>query len=307
MIPRRRSAACGGVVAVDPLRESAQRALMQVLAAGGNYAAALHGYRELRDHLHRELNTAPDAETQTLFQQLRSEGRRLAAKAPGVLQGSAKGRKRETDPESAEGLVPTPTPPVSSSPPSRFRPFALPCEKTGWHPCPELPAAVLREALARAPLVGREAERAALERRLAAAFRGQGGVVLLAGEPGIGKTRLATEACARARQRGVRVLIGRCEEHGAAPYQPVAAALRGYLGSLTAAQAEALLPPPVAAELVRLVPRLAETVKEVPPAGAASGAAARQALEEALGEFFGLLTRQQGPAAPPPGGSALGR
>ena len=67
-------------VAVDPLRESAQRALMQALAAGGNYAAALLCYRELRLRLHRELNTEPDAETQTLFQQLRSEARRLAAK-----------------------------------------------------------------------------------------------------------------------------------------------------------------------------------------------------------------------------------
>jgi non-specific serine/threonine protein kinase len=67
-------------VAVDPLRESTQRALMQALAAGGNYAAALLCYRELRQRLHRELNTTPDPETQTLFQQLRSEARRLSAK-----------------------------------------------------------------------------------------------------------------------------------------------------------------------------------------------------------------------------------
>jgi DNA-binding SARP family transcriptional activator len=76
-------------VAVDRLRESAQRALMQVLAAGGNYAAALHSYRELRLHLHRELNTEPDAETQALFQQLRCEARRLAAEGSGV-----RGQKR---------------------------------------------------------------------------------------------------------------------------------------------------------------------------------------------------------------------
>src|SRR5262249_15016184 len=59
--------------AADPLRESAQRALMQALAAGGNYAAALQAYRELRDHLHREINAEPDAQTQALFQQLRAE------------------------------------------------------------------------------------------------------------------------------------------------------------------------------------------------------------------------------------------
>jgi predicted ATPase/DNA-binding SARP family transcriptional activator len=65
-------------VCVDPLRESAQRELMQVLAAGGNYAAALQVYRELRLLLHRQMNTEPDAETTGLFQQLRAEARRRA-------------------------------------------------------------------------------------------------------------------------------------------------------------------------------------------------------------------------------------
>jgi predicted ATPase/DNA-binding SARP family transcriptional activator len=63
------------VVAVEPLRESAQRALMQALAARGSYAAATQVYRELRLRLHRELNAAPDPETQALYQQLRSEAR----------------------------------------------------------------------------------------------------------------------------------------------------------------------------------------------------------------------------------------
>src|SRR5262249_9709789 len=56
--------------AVDPLRETAQRALMQALASGGNYGAALLVYRELRQRLHREINADPDPETQALFQQL---------------------------------------------------------------------------------------------------------------------------------------------------------------------------------------------------------------------------------------------
>jgi predicted ATPase/DNA-binding SARP family transcriptional activator len=65
-------------LALDPLRESAQRALMQVLAAGGNYAAALLVYRELRQRLHREINAAPDAETTALYQQFRDEARQRA-------------------------------------------------------------------------------------------------------------------------------------------------------------------------------------------------------------------------------------
>jgi predicted ATPase len=51
---------------------------MQVLATGGNYTAALLVYRDLRERLHRELNTAPDPATEALFQQLRAEARRKA-------------------------------------------------------------------------------------------------------------------------------------------------------------------------------------------------------------------------------------
>src|SRR5262249_50787420 len=75
-------------VAVDPLRESAQRALMQALGASGNFAAASAVYRELRLRLHGELNSAPDAETDALYQQLRAEARRrsagTASAAPGI-------------------------------------------------------------------------------------------------------------------------------------------------------------------------------------------------------------------------------
>jgi predicted ATPase/DNA-binding SARP family transcriptional activator len=61
--------------ATDPLRESAHRALMQVLAAGGNLASALLCYRDLRLRLHRELHAEPDPETAALFQQLRLEAK----------------------------------------------------------------------------------------------------------------------------------------------------------------------------------------------------------------------------------------
>jgi predicted ATPase/class 3 adenylate cyclase len=68
-------------VAVDPLRESAQRALLHALAAGGNYAAALLAYRELRLRLHRDLHAEPDPETTALFQQIRLQARGKAGGA----------------------------------------------------------------------------------------------------------------------------------------------------------------------------------------------------------------------------------
>src|SRR5215212_5996934 len=84
--------------------------------------------------------------------------------------------------------------------------------------------------MAEAPLVGRDAELAALLRRLADAGRGQGGVALLAGEPGIGKTRLLAELAERARRDGWRVLAGHAyDTEGMPPYLPFLEALRAHL------------------------------------------------------------------------------
>ena len=61
--------------------------------------------------------------------------------------------------------------------------------------------------------IGREQELAQLKTVLDDALSGRGRVVMLAGEPGIGKTRLAHELVALAEQRGARVLWGWCYEH----------------------------------------------------------------------------------------------
>jgi DNA-binding CsgD family transcriptional regulator len=85
-------------------------------------------------------------------------------------------------------------------------------------------------ASARTPFVGRQRELAALEDRLEAVGRGEGGVVLIAGEPGIGKTRLVLELTERARPRGCLVLFGRAyESEGMPPYLPFAEALREHV------------------------------------------------------------------------------
>ena len=78
------------------------------------------------------------------------------------------------------------------------------------------------------PLVGRDDHLAALT-----ALLGRPGTsfAVLTGEPGIGKSRLAGELAARARERGYRVLAGRCsQDEGAPPLWPWAAVLRD-LGS----------------------------------------------------------------------------
>ncbi|HEY7908648.1 MAG TPA: AAA family ATPase, partial [Thermomicrobiales bacterium] len=60
------------------------------------------------------------------------------------------------------------------------------------------------------PLVGRERESALLREALAAALGGRGGLVLIGGEAGIGKTALAEAVCREADEQGALALVGRC-------------------------------------------------------------------------------------------------
>jgi hypothetical protein len=64
--------------------------------------------------------------------------------------------------------------------------------------------------------VGRDRELSTITSALSR-LAGSGGIVLVAGEPGIGKTRLAVESTTRARQEGLRTAWGRCWEAGGAP------------------------------------------------------------------------------------------
>jgi DNA-binding CsgD family transcriptional regulator len=89
------------------------------------------------------------------------------------------------------------------------------------------------EAPASQVFVGRGRELAELGRALDAARAGSGTAVLVAGEAGIGKTRLASELAARARHEGFEVLVGHAIDLVGTelPYQPLVEAL-GPLGGL---------------------------------------------------------------------------
>ncbi|MCH8009985.1 MAG: protein kinase, partial [Chloroflexi bacterium] len=78
--------------------------------------------------------------------------------------------------------------------------------------------------------VGREEETQELRSALASALSGQGKLVLLTGEPGIGKTRMAEELATYARLRDAQVLWGRCHERAGQPsYWPWVQAIRSYV------------------------------------------------------------------------------
>jgi DNA-binding SARP family transcriptional activator/class 3 adenylate cyclase len=127
----------------------------------------------------------------------------------------------------------------------------------GPFPVP-LPLPLQREE--RFALVSRADELSTLEAAWAAARSGQRRLVLLAGEPGIGKTRLTTEFARQLQAGGATVLFGRCDEGMGVPYQPFVEALGRYTRDAPTASFGRL-----AGELTRLVPEVAERIPGLPP------------------------------------------
>jgi predicted ATPase len=131
---------------------------------------------------------------------------------------------------------------------------------------------VAQEHAAPAPrgssFVGREAELAHAEAALAAAAGGRGQLLLVTGEAGIGKTRLAEEIEALARAQGVRVRWARCHEgERERAYWPWEQMLRADLAGWDADEAHAVVGEAGAAELAELVPELRQRLPELPRPG----------------------------------------
>ena len=81
-------------------------------------------------------------------------------------------------------------------------------------------------------LVGREDELSTLEDALLAACRGDGSVVVVTGDAGMGKSRLCTELMTRAEKIGATVMEGSCSEADLAlPYLPFLEAIGNHLSS----------------------------------------------------------------------------
>ena len=84
----------------------------------------------------------------------------------------------------------------------------------------------LLDRIARGKLIGRDRELAEAQAHWQRALGGEGRVLLISGEPGIGKTRLTRELVARAQATGAIILSAECYAEGGAPYAPIAQAFR---------------------------------------------------------------------------------
>jgi len=186
---------------LDPLDERAVRCGMRSLAAAGHVVDAQRLFARYARDLNAEMGVEPDGATRELHEKLMA-----AARASGA-DGDA--------PPPTEGSTATPAAPPTAQPtvpPARpLRGVAVPWGTTSF--------------------VGRHAELATLRERLASALAGDGGVVAVEGEAGVGKTRLV-ETFLAGLPHGVQAFAGRCYERDlSAPLEPVRAALGALPGA----------------------------------------------------------------------------
>src|SRR2546429_3943667 len=141
-----------------------------------------------------------------------------------------------------------------------------------------------------APLVGRVGALRQLVKTFQQVRVGQPQAVLLVGEAGIGKTRLASEFVAWARAQGAEVLSGHALEMGGRlPYQPLVEALRERLEAENAP--EDLLEDVWLAELSRLLPELRVRYPDL-PAPTEDELMAKLRLFEAVARLFDALAHR---------------
>jgi len=239
------------LVAEFPFRERLWSQLMVVLYRGGRQRDALDVYQQARRALVDSLGVEPSRLLRDTEQAVLAHDDRVLAWCP----VEAVGDRSVDGPSRVDSL-----------------PFT-------------------REAARAAPFVGRESALAVLAKAWKQAVAGDSEVVLLSGEAGIGKSRLASEA-ELAVSEPAWLLFGRCDEDMAVPYQPFIEALRLYVkGCADGALREALGPHPE--YLLRLVPELTDRLPQLEWPPASDAETDRYRLFEAVRGWLGAAARRE--------------
>jgi tetratricopeptide (TPR) repeat protein len=179
----------------------------------------------------------------------------------------------------------------SSAPTDKPSGEARPAEVVGTAPTtsqiePNGRPSPLVGGLAWGQFIGRAQEMAALRVAIDAALGGQASLVMLVGEPGIGKTRLAEEAGEHARLRGAQVLVGRCYEgESAPPYSPFVEVIREYVSTLPDDELKTKLGDG-ASDLAKLVPEIRKRIPDLPPSPLADQNEERLRLFDGVTSFL---------------------
>jgi DNA-binding SARP family transcriptional activator len=149
-------------------------------------------------------------------------------------------------------------------------------------------------ARAASDMIGRVAELSELERWVANPGPGarSGRVLLLSGDPGVGKTRLLAEIATRAHAEGAMVLAGRSPEETLVPFQPFLEALGHYVAQAPAKELR-LTTRAHGAELARLLPALRRRMPELPATEGDDSETERYRLFESVAGLLAELSGQR--------------
>ncbi|HSW21345.1 MAG TPA: AAA family ATPase, partial [Burkholderiaceae bacterium] len=227
------------MVAADPLAEAAHATLVRLLAAAGRYPEAERHHAWARELLRREIALPDGGPLDEAIRNVRRQQRHAASTSP---------------PGTEPAASPAPSSPSSlSAGPASFLALSRPAAASG------------------AALVGRSEECSVIEAALAGPRDAP--VLLLLGEPGIGKTRLLDHLAQRAGALGLRVIRARCfEAEAVRPYGFWLDALRGV---------------PTDGASAQVLEGLA------PWRGGPVGAVSREQLFDAVASLLSLLAQRQ--------------
>jgi len=160
-----------------------------------------------------------------------------------------------------------------------------------WQASPSQAAPAAGPFFERTPFVAREAERTDLSRLLERTLAGQGGLALVGGEPGVGKTRLARELMREAHERACLCLTGRCfEMEGTPPFAPFIESMEEAVRLVPQSTRAAL--GDVAGEIAAIVPSLRRTFGDIPASPEVSADLQRRLVFGAYLEYFRRAARK---------------
>jgi hypothetical protein len=154
-------------------------------------------------------------------------------------------------------------------------------KKRGKEPTVEVKVARYNVPAHSSHFIGRERELAEAQRLWQQTLQGTGHVLLISGEPGVGKTRLARELLSQAQASGAAVLLGECFAEGTAPYAPMAEVIATTDLSDVASS--------IVADLLIIAPSLRATYPAVPPNLLLEPQAERRRIFDNVAAFFALL------------------
>ncbi len=139
------------------------------------------------------------------------------------------------------------------------------------------------------PFTGRALERERLVVRWKEAVEGARRVVLVSGEPGVGKTRLVSEVVRNAHDQGATVLWGRCDEELGVAYEPFVEAFRQYIAAVSPDRLRAELGP-LGGELTRILPELSARVPGLADPVQTEAETERHRLFEAVSDLLSEMS-----------------